>query len=142
MLWIGQVAIFPDSIHYPSELVHICENENIHCNPKWASKREIPEEGSRQHWSSRNFLLYTKEQAMHSHPMSMWQMVGLSKPCRLSLLKQGFMDEILSPARSPLNGMTAPAASSVTVFTCRRSVPLYPKEISSDMLFQISSPQD
>lgn len=68
MLGVGWVAIFPDSIQCTSELAHICENKNIHCNPKWDRKQEILEEGRRQHWFSRNFLLYTMGQATHSSP--------------------------------------------------------------------------
>lgn len=116
MLWVGWVAIFADSIHCTSELVHICENENKYCNLKWARKEKIPEEGSRQHWFSRNFLLYTVGQAMHSSSMSTCQMVGLRKPYGPSFLTQGFTDKTPSYARSPLSEVTAPAASSVTVF--------------------------
>lgn len=45
---------------------------------------------------------------------------------------QGFTDKTLSSARSPLSDVTAPAASSLFLQAVR-SMPLYPKEIFSDV---------
>lgn len=75
-------------------------------------------------------------------PKSACQMVGLRKPYGPSFLVQGFMDKIPPYARSPLSDVTAPAASSLHAFASCRSVPLYTKEIFSDMPFQIPAPQD
>lgn len=133
MLRVGRVAIFPDSVQCTSELAHICENKNVNCNLKWARKQEIPEECSRQHWFSRNFLLYTMGQAMCSSPVSMCQMSGLRKPPEPFFLTQGFMGKTPSCARSPLSDMTVSAAFSVTAFASCRSMTLYPKEILFDM---------
>lgn len=101
MLWVGWVVIFPDSIHCTSELAHICENKNTHCNPKWARKQEIPEEGRRQHWFSRNFLLYTMGQARHSSPRQCARWLASGSPmgplssCRDSWIRPLPMPDLL-----------------------------------------------